>query len=84
MFVSTKIVQSLQVPQQHNGYDCGIYVVLFTRYICTSLASLHEDPESATIKEFLEDAAKIVNDDLALEFRRTMLSKMNDLAQLRS
>ena len=84
MFVSTKIVQSLQVPQQHNGYDCGVYVVLFTRYICTSLASQHEEPESATVKEFLEDATKIVNDDLALEFRRTMLSKMNNLAHSQS
>jgi hypothetical protein len=48
------------------------------------LASQHEEPESANIKEFLEDAAKIVTDDLALEFRRTMLSKMNDLAHSQS
>lgn len=82
MFISTKIVQSLTVPQQHNGYDCGIYVVLFTQYMCMSLASQHAEQELASIKEALEDAAKVVNDNLAFEFRRVMLSKMNALAHL--
>ena len=55
------VVQLTTCPQQPNGYDCGVYVILFAKYLASALkhlpgeGQLFEDPECINWDKICED-----------------------------
>ena len=59
---------NLDVPQQTNGFDCGIYTVLFADCV----ANLYSQTLSFDVVSLAENIRQRVNENEAAEYRRSM------------
>ncbi|CAH0476251.1 unnamed protein product [Peronospora belbahrii] len=71
---SDRVEEAIDVPQQQNGYDCGIYVLLFADYFCSQLKDTmtlkaFATPERATRLRF-EEIPKLIEALRQTEARR--------------
>lgn len=62
-------VIELSVPQQQNGYDCGVYVSLFAEVF----AKMFSGERASTIESICGELEKEVTPQAATNFRRSIV-----------
>lgn len=70
-------VKSIKVPQQQNGYDCGIYALLYMEHLVSKINSI---PNSITdIESYLFDGIfDIISSN---DYRNALRSEINEIAK---
>lgn len=68
-------------PQQQNGHDCGVYVLLFIGLFC-HLCTTHPDM-AETMDSVMDEAAlqSAITPLIATEFRRSKFDEIYELAR---
>jgi Ulp1 family protease len=69
-------------PQQCNGYDCGIYTILFAKYFAENYSSL--DCRETSIGIIEVDCQKLreaVTPEASLQYRNFIIDKIIELAE---
>ena len=62
-------IQQVRCPQQVNGFDCGVYMLMFTDIICSVLSAASGDDAIASIKTISERMLESVSPRNVGEYR---------------
>lgn len=60
--VNHKVVQVSGCPQQDNGYDCGVFSLLFAECICTYLSSSQNEQQQEVIANVVNSGGTVLSD----------------------
>ena len=72
------IIETPECPQQRNGNDCGVFLLLFSEYIISKLTNCQYQPQSMV--DFPKnDMMNFFSPSIVDSFRLKMLSKIKDL-----
>ncbi|GAU99380.1 hypothetical protein RvY_10396 [Ramazzottius varieornatus] len=63
--------ESIEVPPQHNGYDCGMYVMCFSELLCHQYLSNSKVDLSSVTPEFVAEKRQKIYDQI-LHLREIM------------
>lgn len=74
--------KKMSCPQQVNGYDCGVYALLFAKSLLEVLTTKPEPstPIAADIETLLESAVSNISPNDAIEYRKFAKSDVLELA----
>jgi Ulp1 family protease len=71
----------VQVPQQTNGSDCGIYTILFMEYIVSRINSIDDNDTNIETYIFSDISNSVSSPSLASEYRNVISAELILLAQ---
>ena len=74
-----RIIQVTDCPQQCNGYDCGVYVLLFAEYLANQLTlytPFNDQLKPKDLSNFCKDTSFIITASVADSFRLKVYSEI--------